>query len=193
MFTKPYFLVCSALLCIVLFVDLAYGQAAHVHGVGEINVAIEGSQMEIEIEGPGANFVGFEHAARTVEERSAVRAAEQRLRQPMTLLVLPQAARCALQEVDLSIPAGAMTGPNRSGKHGHDDDHKHNHDNGHDDWRARYVFACTAPAALSSIRTAPWFTAFPNTRELRAQVISGFGQSGLTLTPAQSRIVLRTR
>jgi Protein of unknown function (DUF2796) len=198
MLTKMSSLVSSTLLCMALPLDLAYAQEAHVHGVGHLNIAIEGSRLEIEFEGPGDNVVGFEHAAETAEERSAVRAAEQRLRQPARLLVLPQAAGCALRETDLDIPAGATTSPAHGHKHGHGhaedhDDHKHDHKNGHDDWRVRYVFACTAPAALSSIRAAPWFTAFPNTLELRVQVISGFGQSGFTLTPARSRIMLRTQ
>lgn len=167
----------------------ARSEDAHVHGIGHMNVAIEGSRLEIEIESPGDNFVGFEHAAETPEQRASIGAAERQLRRPAALLILPKAAACTLREVDLDIPGTSAE------KHGREHDHKHDdaHDGHHKDWRAHYVFVCASPAALDSIRTAPWFAAFPNNRELRVQVISGFGQSGLTLTAAKSRIALRTR
>lgn len=176
----------------------AQDQRAHVHGIGHMSVAIEGSRLEIEIEGPGDNFVGFERAAETAEQRAAISAAERRLRRPATLLVLPPGAGCTLRDIDLEIPTSASVDAGKGHGHGgHGHDHHHGldggHDDHHDDWRVRYVFTCTAPASLASIRTAPWFAAFPGTRELRVQVISGFGQSGLTLTSARSRILLRTR
>jgi hypothetical protein len=190
--------------CLLLWLmacdGLAQDQRAHVHGIGHMSVAIEGSRLEIEIEGPGDNFVGFERAAQTARQRAAIAAAERRLRRPATLLVLPPDAGCTQRDIDLQIPTNAPADAGKGhghGGHGHDRDHDHglNHDHGdhHDDWRVRYVFTCTAPAALASIRTAPWFVAFPGTRELRVQVISGFGQSGLTLTSARSSILLRTR
>lgn len=190
MLARTSSLIRGAVLWVAVAIGSVHAQDAHVHGLGDVNVAIEGSRLDIEIKGPGDNFVGFEHAARTAAERSALSATERKLRQPAALLVLPQAAGCVLREVDLDIPAAAATGPEQ----GHDKrDHDHDHHDRHGDWRARYVFACKTPTALLSIRTAPWFAAFPNTQELRVQVISGFGQSGLTLTPARSRIILRTR
>lgn len=189
MLTRMPTLISGALLWVAAAIDFAHAQDAHVHGIGDMNVAIEGSRVDIEIEGPGDNFVGFEHAAETVEERSALGATERRLRLPATLLVLPQAAKCVLRKVDLDIPAPAAIGPGQ----GHSTHDHHHQEDRHGDWRARYVFACAAPAALASIRMAPWFAAFPTTRELRVQVMSSFGQSGLTLTPARSRILLRTR
>lgn len=189
---SSFSLISGVLLWVASGPESAQANDAHVHGIGHMNVAIEGSRLEIEVTGPGDNFVGYEHAAQTALQRAALAAAERQLRRPSPLLVVPKAAGCTLRELDLNVPAAASAAAGKGHDHG-----KHDHDHAaadsHGDWSAHYVFACTDPTALASIRTAPWFAAFPNTKELRVQVISGFGQSGLTLTPARSRILLRTR
>jgi hypothetical protein len=46
---------------------------AHTHGHGKVNIAIEGKQLFIELEAPGADIVGFEHKAKTASERQPSR------------------------------------------------------------------------------------------------------------------------
>ena len=48
---------------------------AHLHGSGTMNIAIEGRSVAIEFEAPGADIVGFEYAAESVEDRARVDAA----------------------------------------------------------------------------------------------------------------------
>ena len=38
---------------------------AHEHGVGRLNAALDGQTLELELESPAMNLVGFEHAATT--------------------------------------------------------------------------------------------------------------------------------
>ena len=52
----------------------------HQHGVGQLNVAIQGDHVEIELETPGADIVGFEHPPRTAEQKKAVQDAATTLR-----------------------------------------------------------------------------------------------------------------
>ena len=42
---------------------------AHEHGHGTLNIALEGSRLTMELEAPGVDIVGFEHAASTKDRR----------------------------------------------------------------------------------------------------------------------------
>lgn len=42
---------------------------AHVHGIGELNVAIDGEALLVELISPAMDLVGFEHAPRTEAQR----------------------------------------------------------------------------------------------------------------------------
>src|SRR5215470_14244249 len=44
----------------------------HEHGRGTLNIAIEGTQVSLEFEAPGADIVGFEAAAKTARQKAAV-------------------------------------------------------------------------------------------------------------------------
>lgn len=95
---------------------------AHEHGVGHFNLAIEGSEIAMELEAPGADIVGFEHAAKSEADRAAIEDAEARLADAISLFVLPAAAGCSLASAEVAL----------IGDHDHDDDHDQD-DHGHDD------------------------------------------------------------
>jgi hypothetical protein len=66
---------------------------AHEHGVGQLNIAIEGTRIAIELEAPGADIVGFEYKAKSSEDRAKIDAAIAVLAQPLDLFVLPLTLR----------------------------------------------------------------------------------------------------
>lgn len=143
---------------------------SHEHGQGALNVAIEGKLVEMELEAPGADIVGFEHPAESVEDRAAVDAATARLQAGETLLVVPAAAGCELERATVELlVAGA------------DDDHGHGDHSAdgqsHSEFFAQYRFGCADPDAIAEIRF-PYFDAFPNAQALRIQVISRRGTAG---------------
>lgn len=168
----------------------AHDHGPHEHGAGRLDVAVDGGTVELRLEAPGDNVVGFEHAPKTAQERAAVRAAEDRLRKPAALLAFPAKAGCTLRSARVQPPRS------KAGAHGHGHDHGEDHDaqgQAHADWTADWTFACNTPAALDAIDAAALFRAFPDTRELRVQVIGPSGQTGRTLTPKSTRIPLRGR
>ena len=65
---------------------------AHEHGVGQLNIAVDGNTVAMEFHAPGADIVGFEHAAHDSADRAAVDAAVATLARPLDLFVLPAAA-----------------------------------------------------------------------------------------------------
>ncbi len=59
--------------------------AAHEHGVAVLRVVSEGATLMIEFVSALDNLVGFEHAPRTDAQRTALRAAQARLRDAAAL------------------------------------------------------------------------------------------------------------
>ena len=45
--------------------------AAHEHGAAQLNVALEGQRLELALESPAMNLVGFEHAAVSSSDNAA--------------------------------------------------------------------------------------------------------------------------
>lgn len=155
---------------------------AHEHGVGELNIAIEGGRISMELQAPGADIVGFEHAASAAADREAVDAALAVLERPLELFVMPEAAGCTLAEAHAALEAD---------EHAHEEDHDHEehaeefheaHDADHDDhaegghteFHAEYALDCASPSDLSQIGFA-YFDMFPNAREIEVQLLTEKG------------------
>src|SRR6185369_15254127 len=79
---------------------------AHEHGRGTLNIAIEGTKVTMELEVPGADIVGFEHAAKSPKEKSAVEKATIQLKSPLALFNLPPTAACRITEAKVEVEKG---------------------------------------------------------------------------------------
>ena len=77
---------------------------AHEHGVGRLNAALDGQTLELELESPAMNLVGFEHAATSDADKAKVAAARAQLEKPLALFSLPAAAGCKLVSQELESP-----------------------------------------------------------------------------------------
>jgi hypothetical protein len=55
---------------------------AHQHGAASLQVSLEEDVLQIALEGPADNLLGFEHAPRNEAQRKMVERAEQQLKQP---------------------------------------------------------------------------------------------------------------
>ena len=51
----------------------------HVHGHGTLNIAVDDKAVSMELEVPGMDLVGFEHAASTEDQKAAVDKAKAQL------------------------------------------------------------------------------------------------------------------
>ena len=79
---------------------------AHEHGRGTLNIAVEGNKVTMELEVPGVDIVGFEHAAKTRREKAAVEKAKTQLLAPLTLFALPASAACRVTEAKVEVETG---------------------------------------------------------------------------------------
>ena len=154
---------------------------AHVHGVAELRVVIDGNQLSISFESPLDNVVGFERAPRTDKERSAVRSMATRLRQAQTLFVTTPAAQCKLVSVQLvsaALPADLLGEPKPTKVEGSKEGE------GHADLDASFTFNCANASQLKGMDVG-LMQAFPGLRKLNVQVVGPKGQSATTLVPGK--------
>ncbi|MGY1450226.1 DUF2796 domain-containing protein [Pseudomonas chlororaphis] len=156
---------------------------AHEHGVARLNAALDGQTLELELESPAMNLVGFEHAASTDADKAKVAAVRAQLEKPLALFSLPPAAGCVVVQQELESP---LFGDKPED---HDEDHDdaknaggHEHHHEHSEIHAHYQFTCATPGALKNLDLAGVFKTFPATQKIQIQLISPSGQQGVEAT-----------
>ena len=156
---------------------------AHEHGVGQLDIAIDGQQIAMELHAPGADIVGFEYAAESAKDLAAVDAAVAKLSAPLALFVLPEAAGCRIVEASAGLESdeeheehGDEHADDEHDEHGHDDDGHDDHadEAGHTEFHAEYLLNCAEPSAITGIDFA-YFGSFPNALEVEVQIITDTG------------------
>ena len=169
--------------------DHAHGSLGkHEHGVAQLNVALDGKTLELELDSPAMNLVGFEHAASTDADKAAVAKARAQLEKPLELFALPVTAGCSVASQELRSPLFGDKAPAHAHKEkaGHEHEHEHEHENGHADIHAHYQLSCEARAAQAADPRRV-LQALPATQKIQVQLIGPDGQKGADLArPAPS-------
>ena len=203
MLQHPIFLIPMLALAVFLATSLQASEPAHEHGVGQLSIAIEGNEVEIELVVPGADAVGFEHAARTDSERKAVVAAAEKLKEAKRLIRLTSGAHCHVEKTE--VASALLNSDKDEHDHAHDhkhekhakqDEHKHNEHKEHDkhpdgeihsEFTAHYHFHCNHPEKLTGA-DVEFFKVFPSAHELVARWITSKGQGVTELTAKATRL-----
>ena len=157
---------------------------AHEHGVGRLNAVLDGQALELELDSPAMNLVGFEHVATTAADKAKVAAARKQLENPLALFSLPKAAGCVISSQELNSP---LFGDKPEADHDDDDDHDakdgaHEHHHDHSEIHAHYQFTCATPTALGNLDLTQVFKTFPATQKIQVQLIGPSGQQGVEAT-----------
>ena len=179
---------------------------AHEHGHGSLNVAISGTTLEMELEVPGADIVGFETEAKSAAQKKTLKAAMKDLRTPAKLFQLPASAGCELKKASVEIEGGS----HEEEKHGHHSHEKHakkehshdqidhgkksahkdeEHEASHNEFHVTYQFACAKPSALTVVQF-PYFDRFKNAEELEVNIVTDKGQTKFEVSRDKSQISL---
>jgi Protein of unknown function (DUF2796) len=159
----------------------------HEHGVGRLNIAIEGKRISMELEVPGADIVGFEHEAGTAGQKAAVKKAKATLEGALGVFKLPAEAKCTLAEAKVAIHAeGDHEHDHGDAKHddhdaGAKDDGDGDHDHHHSEFHAAYAIDCAAPEKLTGI-DFKYFGLFTGARKLDVNVVTATGQAHYEVT-----------
>ena len=158
----------------------------HEHGVGELNIAVEGNSIDLEFMIPGADIVGFEYKAKSEAEIALVNDALIKFDEFNNIFSIPSTSNCNLVEAEISINQG----DNHKDEHNHDehedehdhddhgehDDHDEHDEEAHNEFVAHYSFNCGNIKEIDRI-SFPYFTTFPNSGELEVQFVSEIGST----------------
>ncbi|AZE57745.1 MULTISPECIES: DUF2796 domain-containing protein [Pseudomonas fluorescens group] len=159
---------------------------AHEHGVARLNAVLDDQALELELDSPAMNLVGFEHVATSAADKAKVAAARKQLENPLALFNLPKAAGCKVSSQELNSP---LFGDKPEAEHDDDDHatdgkgaaaHEHHHD--HSEIHAHYQFTCATPTALDNLDLSQVFKTFPATTKIQVQLIGPSGQQGVDAT-----------
>lgn len=163
--------------------DHAHGAlGAHEHGVAKLNAVLDGNTLELELDSPAMNIVGFEHVASSDADKAKVAAARQQLEQPLKLFGVAPAAGCKEDAQELESPLfGDAAQADEDG-----DSHEHGH--AHADVNAHYQLTCATPGKLTQIDLGPLFKTFPQTQKINVQLIGPNGQKGIEATPVKAMV-----
>jgi Protein of unknown function (DUF2796) len=126
---------------------------AHQHGHGTLKIVIDGAMLNMELDVPGADIVGFEHAAKTSTEKAAVEKAKAQLADPLKLFVPPAAAGCSVKSAEVKIETGNA---------------------GHSDFNGDYTLTCANADKLTSF-DFPFFSMFKRADALSVTTLAPAG------------------
>lgn len=188
--------VCSAMVLLTGVCGTAVAETkrqlkAHEHGHGSLQIGIDGQKLVMELEVPGADIVGFEHAARTDKEKAAIRNAKDALAGATSLFKLPEGAGCRLEEAKVAL-SGEEHGHEKEHVSGKEAGHGHGEKHGaeHAEFLAGYSFRCASLDALNSI-SFPYFEKFPGAEELDVTLVTDKGQKEFEVNRKNRQIDLQ--
>lgn len=158
---------------------------AHEHGVARLTLAIDVKQLEIMLESPAANLVGFERSATTAEEVQKLAETKAKLAKGESLFRINREAQCSLSSSE--VESALFKDDDHKGHddhegHGHHDDHAdHEESETHNDINASWVFFCADPGVLETVKTG-LFASFPGGFEkIMVEWITATKASAMTL------------
>ena len=160
--------------------------AAHQHGYGELSLAIDGSRVELLLETPAYNLIGFEHEPRTETERHRLAHIREWLQTTPLLDTIPPGCTLSAAQV-------YQHHSHHNGDHDHDGE-EHDHDAGahsqhHSAFEVTQTLEC--PALTHSRRlTTPLLTDTEHMEALSVRWAGSQGQGGVHLRAGQKQFSL---
>lgn len=140
---------------------------AHEHGAATLEVAVEGDAIEMMLEVPAENIVGFEHSPETDEQKAAIEEATEQLSDPLALFSVPGEAGCEVTSSEVEV-----------------------HQEGdHMGFEGAYALRCADVAAIDAIDTQ-LFNLYPTIEEIDVSYATAAGQGAAELEADSSVLEL---
>ena len=176
---------------VLLPTTLHAGEKAHQHGVAILEVAVDGGTLHLRLESPLDNLAGFEHAPKNEAQKKTVRAMAHKLNQPATLFAPSPRAECVpiSTRIESQVLGSALlqVAGNPQPANKQEKTPGHQHKDGHAELIADYEFRCAQPQHLSALEVK-LFDAFPDLKQLHAQVAGPRGQKAARLTSKSRQV-----
>jgi hypothetical protein len=147
----------SAFLVLLLNVNQvshAHQSGAHVHGIAQLQVVLEGNQVSLEFTSPLENLLGFEHVPRTAKQKRAAQEMLEMFRKPTSLFVPTASALCQPTMVKLTSPVLGLSTETSSVAQTNDGGV------GHAELLAEMIYTCQKPMELRGLN-AELLNSFP--------------------------------
>jgi len=136
--------------------------AAHSHGVGNLELVVQGASVKASFEIPMESLLGFEHLPRTPAQKKAMADLQTAVGQTSYFISLPAAADC--QPKSLQVNADMFDGKKSE----------------HSDLDAEMEFSCSQPSALKQLEIS-LFKKHPRLSSLKVDMVTPKGQASVTL------------
>ncbi len=133
---------------------------SHVHGQGQVNIAIQGKRGQIEFRAPAEALFGFEHEARSKADKrkkdQALKSLDERMSE---MVVLDESSRCQIRKEISEVIQGRK----------------------HIDVEAEFIIECENPLAGSSIELN-FRKVFPRLKKVKVDLIADDVQKSIETT-----------
>lgn len=96
----------------LLFASLLHAAEAHVHGSAELAIAFEGTQGKVDFKSPSDSIFGFEHVAKTAEDKKSIEDALKKIERNIDQMIsFDQVLKCQFSKEKVEV---AFEGKNHS-------------------------------------------------------------------------------
>lgn len=168
-------------------------QKAHVHGISNMDIVVEGNAVMLDFKSPLANLIHFEHAPKNSEETTAVKNMAASLRNVNNMFTFPESAGCTIKTVKLTSEGLFPELLGEKGAAAHQDaeeEHDQTEAQGHMDIDAGYDFTCKKPENLTYL-DVKLINSFSGIERLNVQGVTPKRQLSTTLTQSSIRVPLK--
>ena len=163
-------------------------QDAHLHGYVELTVALEDSNLEIHLESPAINIIGFEHKATSKQQVQTIERARQTLETSAELFSF-EGGDCSLKQATADFPALTESNAHHEDEHAHGEEHE-TAEESHSEITAHFEYDCTQDKELKAI-TVNLIDQFPTIEKIKAMWVTDVKQGAVELTAQSNLIRLR--
>jgi uncharacterized protein DUF2796 len=143
-------------------------EGAHVHGLVQLDVALDAKTLTVQLEAPLDSLLGFEHRPRTAAQKQAADALLKQMNEGNTLIRPEAGALCKPTKVN--VESETLKSTKSAGVK----------DEEHADLDASFEFVCEQPDKLTFIEIG-FFDAFKRIQKIEVRVAGPKGQSKQTL------------
>ncbi len=147
---------------------------AHVHGHAALTLAVSANAVQLELESPAMNLVGFEHRPGSDSDRQRVRDVTNFLEQPSRWVQMPGDAGCHLRNARVNSSLLEDT-------HHHHHDHSSHAQEAHADFSVSIDYHCTHTDALRQLDLSGLFQRFAGFERIDVQWLTDRQQSASEL------------
>jgi len=175
---------------------------AHEHGHARLQMAVEENRIDLMLNSPAHNLAGFEHKARTEEEKHQLADIKRWLE--TTPLINTAAADCRVTAAAVELGGEEEYGEHGHHDHGHEDGHHddehhedehHGHDEHHHDEATHREYDVSQQLECDRIGASQEFSSalmerFEGMEELTVEWVSPSGQGSARLSPSNGAFTL---